>query len=127
MRKPGPIGILKAGSYLSRHEHSIAVILQIQYLKMAKTRKLRSWSSADMANAIDAVRRKELGLKKASKIYKVPRTTLQRLAKEQYGTPLEAAKTKVGRPTVLSRELEEELVQYCLAMEASFLGLPLQT
>lgn len=41
----------------------------------------------------------------------------------KYGTPEEAALVKRGRPTVLGKDLEEELVHYCLAMEASFFGL----
>ena len=76
-----------------------------------------------MARAIDALRKKKMGLKKASKAYNVPRATLQRLAKEKYGNPLEASQTKVGRPPVFCKQLEEELVNYCLAMEASFFGL----
>ncbi|XP_046382337.1 tigger transposable element-derived protein 6-like [Ischnura elegans] len=41
----------------------------------------------------------------------------------KYGTPEEAAKTNRGRPTVLGKDREKELVEYCLAMEASFFGL----
>ena len=37
--------------------------------------------------------------------------------------PEEAPKTNRGRPTVLGKDIEEELVRYCLAMEASFFGL----
>lgn len=64
-----------------------------------------------------------MGWKKAVKIFGVPKTTLMRLSKEKYGKPEEASKVKMGRPTVLSTELEDELVKYCLAMEASFFGL----
>nr|CAD7259784.1 unnamed protein product [Timema shepardi] len=41
----------------------------------------------------------------------------------KYRTPEEAAKTNKGRPTILGKDIEEDLVQYCLAMEASFFGL----
>lgn len=53
----------------------------------------------------------------------VPKTTLMRLADEKYGIPEEAAHSKRGRPTVLSKELEEKLVNYYVAMEASFFWL----
>lgn len=76
-----------------------------------------------MTKAIDAVRKKMMGWKKASKQFNVPKTTLMRLSNMKYGTPEEAAKTKRGRLTVLGKDLEEELVHYCLAMEASFFGL----
>lgn len=46
-----------------------------------------------------------------------------RLSNKKYGTPKEAAKADRGRPTVLGKDLEKELVQYCLAMEASLFGL----
>ena len=36
---------------------------------------------------------------------------------------MEASRTNIGRPTVLNAVLENELVEYCLAMEASFFGL----
>ncbi|XP_046684474.1 uncharacterized protein LOC124370228 [Homalodisca vitripennis] len=64
-----------------------------------------------------------MGWKKASKHFNVPKTTLIRLSNVKYGTSEEAVKVKRGRPTVLSKDIEEELVTYCLAMEASFFGL----
>lgn len=76
-----------------------------------------------MAKAIDMVRKKKMGLKKAVKTFNVPRSTLQRLSKEKYGDPLIAAATKMGRPSVLCPELENKLVKYCLAMEAAYFGL----
>ncbi|XP_072398329.1 uncharacterized protein [Diabrotica undecimpunctata] len=46
-----------------------------------------------------------------------------RLSKDKYGTHIEAAQTKRGRSTILGKNLEDELVQYCCAMKASFFGL----
>ncbi|KAJ8933597.1 hypothetical protein NQ318_015739 [Aromia moschata] len=46
-----------------------------------------------------------------------------RLSKEQYGDPEKAANTIWGRQTILTPELEDQLVQYCLAMEAIYFGL----
>ncbi|XP_069695154.1 THAP domain-containing protein 5-like isoform X6 [Periplaneta americana] len=86
-------------------------------------RKKRSWSSEAMAEAIRAVRGKKMGWKKAVKTFQVPKTTLMRLSKEKYGNPAEASKAKLGRPTVLSTELEDELVKYCLATETTFSSL----
>ncbi|XP_072392481.1 uncharacterized protein [Diabrotica undecimpunctata] len=76
-----------------------------------------------MTKAIDAVRNKKMGWKKASKYFNVPKTTLMRLSKDKYGTPIEAAQIKRGRPTILGKNLEDELVQYCCAIEASFFVL----
>lgn len=74
-----------------------------------------------MAKAIDAVRTKKMGWKKASKQFNLPKSTLRRLSQMKYGTPEEAARVVRGRPTILGKDIEKELVQYCLAMEASFL------
>lgn len=76
-----------------------------------------------MTKAIEAIQKKKIGWKKANKQFNVPKTTLMRLSNMKYGTPEEAAKIKRGRSTVLGKALEEELVQYCLTMEASFFGL----
>ncbi|XP_072380832.1 uncharacterized protein [Diabrotica undecimpunctata] len=83
----------------------------------------RKWSPSKMPKAIDAVRNKKMGWKKASKYFNVPKTTLMRLSKDKYGTPIEAAQTKRSRPTILGKNLEDELVQYCCGIEASFFGL----
>lgn len=91
---------------------------------MRREKKIfRQWSSESMAKAIEAVREKRMGWKKATVLYKVPKTTLMRLAQYKYGNPTEAAKAKIGRPTILTRELEDELVKYCSAMKATFFGL----
>lgn len=39
---------------------------------------MRDWDASDMQKAVEAVRRKEMGYKKAADTYKVPRTTLFR-------------------------------------------------
>lgn len=91
---------------------------------MVKTnRKHRDWSPTKMTKAIEAIRSKKMGWKKASKEFSVPKTTLMRLSNIKYGTPQEAVNVKRGRPTVLAKIMEDELVNYCLAMEASFFGL----
>ncbi|KAJ8895285.1 hypothetical protein PR048_000610 [Dryococelus australis] len=54
----------------------------------------RKWSPSKMTKAIDAVRKKYMGWKKASKQLNAPKTTLMRLSNMNYGTPEEVAKTK---------------------------------
>ncbi|KAF6203007.1 hypothetical protein GE061_003419 [Apolygus lucorum] len=55
-----------------------------------------SWGKDDMARAIYAVRDGVMGTAKASKIFRVPRSTLQTLAKRTHLTPLEAAQKDAG-------------------------------
>lgn len=78
-----------------------------------------------MVRAIKAVRNKDVGLKKASKMFLVPRPTLQRLLRVDK-PPEEAALTKLGRKPIMSEELETELVEYLLIMESKFYGLTRQ-
>ena len=77
-------------------------------------------SPSKMASAIDAVRKKQMGWNKANKSFNVPKTTLMRLSNVKYGKPTEVVKVQRGRPTVLNKSLETELVHYFLAMEACF-------
>lgn len=75
-----------------------------------------------MAKAVKAVKEKTMGLKKTVKMYSVPRSTLQRLCRIE--KPIEEViNIKLGRPTIMPRELEEELVKYILVMESKFHGL----
>ena len=65
------------------------------------------WSESSMAAAIDAVRNKQMSQRAACKAFEVPRCTLQmRLLGK---TELRA---KPGRPSALSAEQEEKLVDY---------------
>lgn len=85
--------------------------------------KRRKWNEGDMERAIIAVRQHEMGTLKASKMFNVPRSTLQRSAKKIALQPIEAAQIKLGRKAILGDNLENELVRYILEMEAKFHGL----
>lgn len=86
-------------------------------------RKRQIWCKESMRKAIEDVRRKKMGSLKASKLYKVPRTTLRRLAAKVDLSAEVATCSKLGRKPTLPEELEKQLVQYVLAMEAKFFGL----
>lgn len=69
-----------------------------------KKSKRQSWSRENMAKAVKAVKEKTMGLKKAVKMYSVPRSTLQRLCRIE--KPIEEViNIKLGRPTIMPREL----------------------
>lgn len=93
-----------------------------RHLVPPKKSKRQSWDKDNMANAIKAIKEKKMGLKKAVKVYSVPRTTLQRLSR--IDKPVEEiVNIKLGRPPVLPQVLEDELVKYLLIMESKFHGL----
>ncbi|XP_050315343.1 uncharacterized protein LOC126749702 [Anthonomus grandis grandis] len=88
--------------------------------KQEKGRK--TWDARAMGLAVNAVRSKEMGYIKASKIYKVPGSTLVDYVKSD--KPIEVlTATKLGRRPALSNEIENLLVTYCLDMEKQFYGL----
>uniref|UniRef100_A0A8D8V830 HTH psq-type domain-containing protein n=1 Tax=Cacopsylla melanoneura TaxID=428564 RepID=A0A8D8V830_9HEMI len=91
--------------------------------RAAKGKKIRQYNQENMEKAINAVRSREMGFRKASSLFGVPRTTLHRLSNPKYGDVRSASSVKVGRPTVLGDQLEEQLVEDCLKMEGDFSDL----
>lgn len=98
----------------------------------AKNRKFicqnlrKKWNQDDMKKAVRAVEQGNMGLKRASKSFQVPRTTLQRMVKKVKTNDFPIANiinSKLGREPVLGYAIEEELVEYILKMESQFYGL----
>ena len=77
----------------------------------------QTWCEINMTKAIEAVRKKEMGLKRASKQYKVPRTTLQRRCRLRGGANKAAKKGMVGLKRVVNEAMENEIVQHVKFME----------
>jgi len=76
-----------------------------------------------MEAAIEAVRNKEMGSCKASRVFNVPQTTLERYVNDWKKSSSETVKTKLGRKQVLPCEAESDLAEHCLLMERKFFGL----
>lgn len=89
---------------------------------MPKKGAIRKWKQVNMVAAIKAVRKGDLGILSASKIYDVPHTTLQRMSRSQKPIP-QLLGVKLGRKPVFNEEQEQELVKYLLEMEARYWGL----
>nr|CAI5865211.1 unnamed protein product [Callosobruchus analis] len=75
-----------------------------------------------MVKAVKAVRNKEMGYLEASTFFNVPKGTVERYSKSDK-SPEELVKLSIGRKPVFSKELENDLVKYALAMEQRFYGL----
>ena len=82
----------------------------------------QSWSSAAMADAVEAVREGRLGYKSASKTFLVPRSTLRDRVKNRNKWAHGADKA-YGRPTSLSTEIEEMLCLHILKLEEMMFGI----
>ncbi|KAJ8037467.1 hypothetical protein HOLleu_18284 [Holothuria leucospilota] len=78
-----------------------------------------SWSPDIMRHAVEVVRRGEMGVKRAAKLYSVPVSTLRDKVRSNSNefTP------KLGRNPTLGREFEADLVKYLVKMEARGFGL----
>ncbi|XP_072389756.1 uncharacterized protein [Diabrotica undecimpunctata] len=63
-----------------------------------------------------------MGYLKASKVFGVPKGTLERYVKSDK-TPEELVGISIGRRPILPLELENELVEYALTMEQRYFGL----
>ncbi len=75
-----------------------------------------------MTHAIDALRMKRMGLKKACREYNVPRSTLQRRYKSSGDNQTAAAKALGSKKKVFDAKLEDELVDHVKAMESMLFG-----
>ncbi len=82
----------------------------------------KKWSATEMTQAIEAVRNKTLTFHKAAKYYGVPVGSLHRLVQKE-GPANEISAVKLGRRSVLGKEIEESLVNYLLILEQYFFGM----
>jgi len=83
----------------------------------------KQWDPERTNAAIEAIRNKEMGSYKASRVFNVPQKTLEGYVKDRQKSSSETVKTKLGRKQVLHCEEENDLAEHCLLMERKFLGL----
>jgi hypothetical protein len=83
----------------------------------------KNWYPERMKAVLKAIRNKEMGSYKASRVFSVPQTTLERYVKDQQKSSSETVKTKLGMKQVLRCEAENDLAEHCLLMERKFFWL----
>jgi hypothetical protein len=86
---------------------------------MSPSTKRKNWSKEAMCRAIRVVRSGGMGYLGALKYFSVPRGTLDRYVKEIPRSSKELINVNSGRRTVLSSELEDKLVEYCITIDQS--------
>ena len=89
---------------------------------LEKHRKNGQWKQSNMQLAIDTIKNKEMGFLKASKTFGVPKTTLHRHLKGDNKYALNGKK-HVGRQVDLPKDIEAQLVEHAIDLEARFYGL----
>ncbi|XP_022824970.1 tigger transposable element-derived protein 6-like [Spodoptera litura] len=87
--------------------------------------KRKTWDHAAMIQAVNAVRRKEMGYLRAAKQFGVPKGTLERYVKKDVRAE-DLVQVRMGRRPALPIDLEAELERYCKEMDRRFYGLRLQ-
>lgn len=87
--------------------------------------KRKQWNPEAMLQAVNTVRKKEMGYQKAAKHFGVPKGTLERYVKDQRD-PAHLIQVRLGRRPALPDVLEEELRKYCIEMDQRFYGLRLR-
>jgi hypothetical protein len=80
-----------------------------------------------MANAIKAVRSEEIRLKKTSKVFEIPRSTLKNYVNSKETDTGKLISTRLGRKPVLPYNLEEEIASFCQMVDREFFGLVTKT
>ena len=108
------------GSHIRKSVPCELYLLGYIILQMAQRKK---WDPERMEAAIEAIRNKEMGSYKASRVFNVPQTTLERYVKDWKKSSSETVKTKLGRKQVLPCEAENDLADQRLLMERKFFWL----
>jgi hypothetical protein len=83
--------------------------------------QIKKWDPKRMKAAIEAIRNKEMGSYKASRV-NLPQTTLWRYVKDRQKHSSETVKTKLGRKQVIPREAKNDLAEQCPLMERKILA-----
>lgn len=90
---------------------------------MAETNKRKKWDQDAMVQAVAAVKENNMGFLKASKVYKVPRSTLENYVNHKSKDIESLISTRLGRKCALGENLEKQLLEYCKTMDQRFYGV----
>ncbi|KAJ8868169.1 hypothetical protein PR048_031978 [Dryococelus australis] len=85
--------------------------------------KRKQWSEENMKAAVTS---REMGSYKASRIFSVPQTTLERYVNNHDKEPYEVVFMKFGRKPSMPPDMDRHLVEYCIDMEQCFFRLTLK-
>jgi hypothetical protein len=83
----------------------------------------KKWYPEGMNAAIESMRNKGMGSYKASRVFNIPPTKLERCVKDREKSSNEAIKTKLGRKQVLPCETEKDLAEQRFVVERKVFGM----
>jgi hypothetical protein len=82
----------------------------------------KKWDPKRMKIPVEAIRIKEMGSYKASRVFIVPQTTLEHYVNDRQKISSETMKTKLGRKQVLPCDAENGLAEHCFDGKKVFLA-----
>jgi len=88
-----------------------------------RTSTRQSWSEESMQNAVTAVKSGEMGIKRASGVFCVPKSTLRLRARDKNKLAKDGMKGLGGKRPMFLKEIEQDLVNYLTNMEVMLFGL----
>lgn len=95
--------------------------------KYDRNTKRQVWSKDDKENAVAAVVKKEMGLRKASAQFNVPKTTMQKAVQHKLKEDsFKIDKSRGKFQSVFSKDQENEPVNYLKDMEGRLFGLSMK-
>ena len=96
---------------MASKESILVFIILLHSALMASKNPPKSWTQQDLANAVEAIGKKELSIRKAGQAYGVPKSTLFDYLKDN--TDVEK---RLGPETVLTSDEESVLVDWAIEM-----------
>jgi hypothetical protein len=81
------------------------------------------WDKEKMIRAVRSVRAGQMGYKRASKQFNVPKGTLERYVKYNITSLEELVQVNLVRRPILLYHIESELIKYCIEVDARYYGL----
>jgi len=90
---------------------------------MSEKQLLKSWDQDKIIRAVAAIMKGKWGLRRLKNYLIFPRHLLGRMSTRGTNTPEEAALAKLGRRPEFSKDMEQVLLGYLLAMAQKYFGL----
>lgn len=105
------------------YNQSVSTLVFFAVFQMVLPSKRRKWDPTMMVRAVHTVRSGEMGYMRAAKYFNVPKRTLEGYVRNRANEPEKLVEMSLGKKPVLTNEIEDSLVTYCVEMDKKCYGL----